>query len=85
MSLNLSTFASPAAAAAAPCSKLTLNISAFNGNTTKVNVGRPTPKSFMGPNPILIRNPNPTPTQPKTAPWNPAASAHLGAGMIRPM
>ncbi len=75
MSLNLSTFASPASAA--PCSKLTLNISAFNGNTTNLNLGRPKPKSFATPNPI--------PTQPKTAPWNPMSSEHLRAGMIRPM
>ena len=81
MSLNLSTFASPTAASAAPCSKLTLNISAFNGNTTNLNLGRPKPKSFAPPNPILIL----TPTQPKTAPWNPMSSEHLRAGMIRPM
>ena len=76
MSLNLSTFASPASAA--PCAKFTLNINAFNGNTTNLNLGRPKPKSsFVGPTPI--------PSQPKTVPWNPMASSHLGAGMIRPM
>ena len=56
----------------APCSKLTLNISAFNGNTTKVNVGgRPTPKSFA------------IPSQPKTVPWN--TSSQPNAMLIRPM
>lgn len=73
MSLNPSTFAS---LAAAPSSKLTLNISAFNGNTTNFNLGRPRPKLFV------------TPTQPRTVPWNPAAAAAAAqplAGHIRPM
>lgn len=58
----------------APCAKLTLNISAFNGNTTKVNVGRPSPKSFV------------TPSQPKTVPWNPTTTTTQNlAGLIRPL
>ena len=56
----------------APCAKLTLNISAFNGNTTKVNVGRPSPKSFA------------TPSQPNTEPWN-TTSTQTRVGLMRPM
>ena len=61
----------------APCAKLTLNISAFNGNTTNVKVGRPSPKSFA------------TPVQPATSPisrsslyWN---TSTVNPGLIRPM
>lgn len=67
MFLNPSTFA--------PCAKLTLNISAFNGNTTKVNVGRPSPKSFATSNP----------SQPKTAPWNTTTTTQIPVGLMRPM
>lgn len=58
----------------APCAKLTLNISAFNGNTTKVNVCRPSPKSFATSNP----------SQPNTAPWN-TTSTQTRVGLMRPM
>lgn len=61
----------------APCAKLTLNISAFNGNTTNVKVSRPNPKSFA------------TPVQPATSPtsrsslyWN---TKTVNPGLIRPM
>ena len=61
----------------APCAKLTLNISAFNGNTTKVNVGRPSPKSFGAA----------SPTQPNTAPWNTmtTTTTQTRVGLMRPM
>lgn len=71
MSLNPSTFAS---ASAPPCAKLTLNISAFNGNTTKVNVGRPSPKLFVHHSPV----------QPKTPHLNTAA-AQPAARLLLPM
>ena len=61
----------------APCAKLTLNISAFNGNTTKVNVGRPSPKSFGAA----------SPSQPKTVPWDTTMTTMTTTrvGLMRPM
>ena len=68
MSLN-PTFSS-ASDAGAPDAKFSLNINAFNGNTTNFNrCGAPRPKSFV------------TPVQPTTAPMNFSS----GFGMVRPM
>lgn len=59
--------------AAEPSAKLSLNISAFNGNTTKVFVGRPSPKSSYV-----------APVQPNTLNWN-TATTKVKPGLIMPM
>lgn len=70
MSLNPVTFFSDTAASVAPDAKFSLNINAFNGNTTNFNrCGAPRPKSFVAP------------IQPTTAPMNFSS----GIGMVRPM
>lgn len=56
-----------------PSAKLSLNISAFNGNTTKVFVGRPSPKSAYV-----------APVQPSTLNWN-TATTKVKPGLIMPM
>ena len=56
-----------------PSAKLSLNISAFNGNTTKVFVGRPSPKSSSV-----------VPVQPSTLSWNTMAT-NVKPGRIMPM
>ena len=56
-----------------PSAKLSLNISAFNGNTTKVFVGRPSPKSSSV-----------VPVQPSTLNWN-TATTKVKPGLIMPM
>ena len=56
-----------------PSAKLSLNISAFNGNTTKVFVGRPSPKSSSV-----------VPVQPSTLSWN-TMTTNVKPGLIMPM
>ena len=57
-----------------PSAKLSLNISAFNGNTTKVFVGRPSPKSSSV-----------VPVQPRsTLGWN-TMTTNVKPGLIMPM
>ena len=56
-----------------PSAKLSLNISAFNGNTTKVFVGRPSPKSSSV-----------VPVQPSTLGWN-TMTTNVKPGRIMPM
>lgn len=67
---------SSAAAAVAPDAKFSLNINAFNGNTTNFNrCPAPRPKSFSA-----------TPVQPRDAPLPSFGSGtRIPAGAVRPM
>lgn len=74
MSLS-STFSSDFAAASSPDSKLTFNISAFNGNTTNFN-RCPAPKS----NSVSV-----TPVQPNREPTMFTNNTRPRPGMIAPL
>ena len=70
MSLNPNS--SESSFASEPSAKLSININAFNGNTTNFNRGpAPKPKSL--------------PTQPTTKPNFGNLGSNLSPGMIRPM
>jgi len=70
--MSLSPNSSEASFASEPSAKLSININAFNGNTTNFNRGpAPRPKSV--------------PTQPRATPNFGSFNSNLSPGMIRPM
>lgn len=72
--MSLNPAFSSASDAGAPDAKFSLNINAFNGNTTNFNrCNAPRPKSFVAP------------IQPTTPPLNFSSGFGSQIGMVRPM
>lgn len=75
MSLNPTFSSDFSAASSAPDAKFSLNINAFNGNTTNFNrCPAPKPKSMTV-----------TPVQPRESPIPPFSNTFRPAGSVRPM
>lgn len=70
--MSLSPNSSETSFASEPSAKLSININAFNGNTTNFNRG-PAPR------------PKTVPTQPRATPNLGSFNSNLSPGMIRPM